>query len=355
MGLAIRIAALFSGKAEKWITGRKRLFERLEAQVDTANSWIWCHAASLGEFEQGRPLIEALRKGYPEHKILLTFFSPSGYEIRKDYNQADLVMYIPLDTPANARRFLRIVKPQLIVFVKYEIWLNFMKLAVQQGIPFLLISAQFRPGQWFFRWYGRKAENILRSLTQIFTADRSSAKLLGQRQFHNAACAGDTRVDRVIQISREAEDFSWLQDKLNGTRILVAGSTWPRDEEILKQVQDDETYGLVIAPHDVSETRLAGIERMFEGKISRLSRMQKSDTRRNDMILVDTMGQLAAIYQIGDVAYVGGGFDEGIHNILEPLVYRIPVVFGPKYSKFREAHDLIELDVAGAISNFSDL
>ncbi len=348
-GLAIRFASLFSNKAAKWVEGRRNLSTRLGNAIDPSRRWIWFHAASLGEFEQGRPLIEKIRRNHPDIAILLTFFSPSGYEVRKNYSAADAVFYMPLDTRGNARSFIESVNPILAVFVKYEIWYHHLSFLQASNIPAILISAQFRPGQIYFKPYGTFFISLLKSLQKIFVADRTSLDILNERGFNNAELAGDTRIDRAIETSRTHRDFSFLLNVLQSEEILVAGSTWPKDEAIITPLLNSGSIKGVIAPHEIDEAHLAAIESVLTVSHIRYSGLQEDS--KADVVIVDTIGDLAHIYHLATIAYVGGGFGKGIHNILEAAVYRIPVIFGPNYRQFAEAVELIELGAASSISS----
>ncbi|MDX1478885.1 MAG: glycosyltransferase N-terminal domain-containing protein [Saprospiraceae bacterium] len=350
-GLAIRAASLFNAKARAWLHGRRKLFRHLEQAVDHQRPWIWIHVASLGEFEQGRPVIERLRSAYPDHGILLSFFSPSGYTVRKDYPHADHVTYLPLDTHANARRWVRKVRPALAIFVKYEIWYHYLRALDRARVPTLLISAQLRAGQFYFAWYGRFMRRRLAGLTRIFTTGTEQTQFLNEAGLRNAETAGDTRIDRVITIARDTRDFSTVGQALGpGAEILVAGSTWPADEQILIPWIRETATKAIIAPHENSEERIQALTRQLGPAVLRLSASRDAQ-RPADIVIVDTMGDLAHLYALGAIAYVGGGFGPGIHNILEPLAHGLPVIFGPNYDRFAEAHDLISLGVARSVQD----
>ena len=349
--LSIRLAAPFNRKARKWVDGRKGLWSRLESLPWSSDIRIWFHAASLGEFEQGRPLIELIRAKHPDAQILLTFFSPSGYESMSGYEGVDFIEYLPPDTRRNARHFIKAVAPSLSVFIKYEIWANFWKELVDNQIPTILISAQFRPKQWYFRSGGGFVRHLLSSISQIFTADVSSAQLLKDQGFENVTRCGDTRMDRVITIAEHHQDFGHIRRALGDGPVLVAGSTWPEDERMILNTAESMGYKLVIAPHEIAEKDLERVESLIKGSSVRFSTLTASDKQTYDAVIVDTMGHLSQIYHIGDVAYVGGGFGEGIHNVLEPVAHHLPVIFGPRFSKFREAYDLIEQGIGISVSS----
>ena len=301
------------------------------------------HAASLGEFEQGRPLIERLRREHPERKILLTFFSPSGYEVRKDYKGADLVCYLPFDTPTAARRFVKLAHPEMAIFIKYEFWRNYIDVLHRKGIPVYSVSSIFRPGQIFFQWYGRSYARCLRRITHFFVQNRLSVKLLARIGVtDNVTVTGDTRFDRVIDIRRAARPLPLVERFAQGHTVLVAGSTWAPDEEILLDyVNRREDLRLVIAPHVVSAGHLKEIESRITRRCVRYSEATEETVADFDVLIVDSYGLLSSIYRYGSVAYVGGGFGVGIHNVPEAAVYGVPVIIGPNNKKFTEAQALL--------------
>lgn len=350
----IRIAALFNPKAKLWIEGRKMLIYNIEHQINNRQNWIWIHAASLGEFEQGRPLIEMLKERHPDHKILLTFFSPSGYEVRKGYPLADLVTYMPLDTRRNARKFISAVKPVLAVFIKYEIWYHHLAELQRQRIPTLLISAQLHKRQIYFRPWGAFLRKRLQDLDHIFVTSEAVSDFLSEKGFGNVSVAGDTRIDRVMHSTKNHKDFTWLAGCLSGRDILVAGSTWPKDEEILLPAISAANTALIIAPHEVHPARISALVARLPGRVYTLTEMTAAP-RPCDCVVVDTIGDLSSIYHIARLAYVGGGFDSGIHNILEPASFHIPVIFGPNYQRFEEAVNLQALGCVTAVENTTEL
>lgn len=343
----IRVAALFHPKAKKRVAGRRGIFDRLEAAIPDQSKVIWMHCASLGEFEQGRPLLEALRIQYPGHRILLTFFSPSGYEVRKNYAGADWVFYLPLDGPRNARRFLEIVQPQLVVFVKYEFWYYYLKKIKYRQIPLLLVSALFWEKMSFFRWYGALPRKMLSRFDQLFVQDENSARLMGQLGLSSITqISGDTRFDRVLAIAAQSELHPLLVPFVAGRKVIMAGSTWPEDETLLAQVMTAlpaEQFVLVVAPHEITTAHLATLAQTFPNSL-RFSTLQQDhgqvDASRHDCLIIDNIGMLSQLYRHAWVSYVGGGFGKGIHNILEAAVYGVPVMFGPVHQKFNEAKQL---------------
>jgi 3-deoxy-D-manno-octulosonic-acid transferase len=345
--LYIRIAALVSSKARLWIKGRKNIFEAIEKALekdkDSGKPKIaWFHCASLGEFEQGRPVIEAFREKFPEYRIFLTFFSPSGYEIRKNYTGADYIYYLPADTGKNAKRFIGLVNPSLAIFIKYEFWFNLLDILKQRKIPVYLVSAIFRPDQHFFRWYGGWSRKKLDSFTWFFVQDTDSARLLQSVGFSNVTVSGDTRFDRVAAISTQKKDFPVICQFCASSRIILAGSTWPEDERILLPYINSNQHGLkyIIAPHEISKTRVKNLTAGIKKNVVNLSEANEENIKEAGVLIIDSIGILASLYRYSYIAYIGGGFGAGIHNILEAAAYGIPVVFGPKYEKFREAREL---------------
>lgn len=352
---AIKIAALFYyPKAEKWIDGRKNIFENIAQKVDKDAKVIWIHCASLGEFEQGRPLIQQFKEQQQDTKILLTFFSPSGYEIRKNYPFADYVFYLPADTSKNASRFIDLVQPNLVIFVKYEFWFHYLTILDQKNIPTILIAALFRPQQIFFKWYGGLFRKILYSFNHIFVQNDASAQLIQQIGLKNYTVSGDTRVDRVIKIAQEVSDFPKVRYFAANSPILIAGSTWPRDEAILisfikKNIGNGWKY--IIAPHDIQEKRIRQLEKQLPGLAIRYSRGNQQNLHSYHVLIIDNIGMLSSLYQYGRMAYIGGGFGRGIHNTLEALVFGLPLIFGPNYRKFEEAVQMVKQESAFSIKD----
>ncbi|MFP4621683.1 MAG: 3-deoxy-D-manno-octulosonic acid transferase [Bacteroidales bacterium] len=335
--------SLFSEKARLFVRGRKRLFQGLEENIDPQKRIFWFHCASLGEFEQGRPLMEEIKRTYPDIQILLTLFSPSGYEIRKNYSQAAYVTYLPLDTPRNARKFLQIVRPEKVFFIKYEYWYFFLREIEKQNIPVYLVSALFRKNHLFFRNYGAWFRKILHCFDHIFVQDQASQTLLSSYNIDNVTVSGDTRFDRVKKIAEKAEPIPLIEHFRNGCFLLVAGSTWPKDENLLIDYFQNTSGSvkLILAPHEVHQSRInALLEKFSEGQAATFSEAGEADIDTTIVLIIDSIGLLSALYRYGDVAYVGGGFGKGIHNILEPATFGLPVVFGPNHEKFKEALDL---------------
>lgn len=343
--LFIRIAAFFHPKAKRWWNGRKNWAKKLNLELSSkrkaGQTLIWVHSASLGEFEQGRPLMEAVKKQHPEVFILLTFFSPSGYEIRNNYAHADLVCYLPADLPGNAHKFLSIVQPQLAIFVKYEFWYNFLKVLQKKEIPTWLIAALFRPQQPFFQPWGAWYLKILKGFDHFFVQNQSSVELLKKYQLQQYTLAGDPRIDRVIQIAAEAKTFPLVESFAQDSAVLMAGSTWGPDEALLAGLWENQElcagWKMIIAPHEIGAIHLEQIEQKFGAQCIRYSQFKAEDHANCTVMIIDNIGMLSALYRYATIAYIGGGFGTGIHNTLEPMAFGLPVIFGPKYQKFEEA------------------
>lgn len=358
--LAARIIAPFNNKARLYTQGRATLFEDLKRNVKPTDKNVWFHVSSLGEFEQGRPVMEKFRAAHPDYKIILTFFSPSGYEVRKNYNGADYVCYMPADTPKNAQKFLDIVNPKAVFFVKYDFWYNFLSEVHQRQIPLYIFSTIFREGQVFFRWYGKKYRKVLGFFTHIFVQDDNSVKLLKNIGIENVTIAGDTRFDRVCEITRNAKAIPVVDKFVGESRVIVAGSSWPPDENIifgaLRRLEGKHDVKLIIAPHEIHEGHLAAIEKMLGDIMSiRFSKAEDNTVAEKKVLIIDNFGMLSSLYKYAEIAYVGGGFGSGIHNILEAVSYSIPVAFGTNYKRFKEAVDLVSLGAAAAVRNEEEL
>ena len=357
--LGVIIASLFNEKVRKMWRGERDAIRILKEKVDPNAQYVWFHAASLGEFEQGRPLIEQLRQDHPEYKILLTFFSPSGYEVRKNYAGADIICYLPLDTITNARRFLRTIRPVMAFFIKYEFWYNYLHILKHRGIPVYSVSSIFRPGQIFFRWYGRQYSHVLKCFTHFFVQNEISKELLGTIGITNVSIVGDTRFDRVLQIKAAAKQLpiveAFLSQPKSGAaesgsaeapKVFVAGSSWPPDEDIfIPFFNEHRDWKLIIAPHVIGEEHLKQIESKLAGrKVARYSSLEDPENPEIpdnlEVLIIDCFGLLSSIYHYADVTYVGGGFGVGIHNTLEAAVWDVPVIFGPNNERFQEAQGL---------------
>jgi 3-deoxy-D-manno-octulosonic-acid transferase len=353
--LALRMASLRNKKAAEWIGGRKELFSRLKSQLKPEDRIIWVHCASAGELEQGKPVIEQLRDRYPNHRILLSLFSPSGYSVAKKYSGVDLITYLPADTVGNARQFLELTRPELVIFVKYEFWYHYLKAVDERKIPLLLVSAIFRKEQVFFKWYGHFFRKLLFFFRHIFVQDPASQELLLSAGIHQVSVAGDTRFDRVIRVVDSFSGLPVIPEFIGSARqVIVAGSTWPDDEHLFTSVMQDKEVKLILAPHEIHETHLQSIETIFPGSI----RFSKWDERSQpaQVLIIDNIGMLSRLYHYATVTYVGGGFNKsGIHNTLEAAVHGKPVLFGPNYEKFREARELIATGAAFSIASPEEL
>lgn len=344
--LLLPLSGFFSAKMRLFYQGRKHTMAQLQQHIRDEDSVIWMHCASLGEFEQGRPVLEALREKYPEFKLVLSFFSPSGYEVRKSYTGVDVVLYLPVDTPQKARRFLDLLHPDLAIFVKYEFWPNVLKELKKRKIHTLLISGIFREKQAFFHKSGDWLRKSLEAFSWFFVQNESSKSLLESISINNVSVAGDTRFDRVQRLVVQRQDLALLKIfTQNVKHTLVAGSTWPKDEAVLlayinKHAKSDEKF--IIAPHNMHRQAIDDLSEKIHAKTLLYSQADKASIHQAQVCIIDSIGILSSVYAYADVAYVGGGFGAGIHNILEPAVYRIPVIIGPNYQKFQEAKDLIE-------------
>ena len=344
--IGVAVYSRLNEKVRKMWRGEREAFAILKEKVDPEAKYVWFHAASLGEFEQGRPLMEQLRREHPEYKILLTFFSPSGYEVRKNYEGADIITYLPLDTITNARRFLRRVRPVMAFFIKYEFWYNYLHILKHRNVPVYSVSSIFRPDQVFFKWYGRQYGRVLKCFTHFFVQNEVSKELLAKLNITNVTVVGDTRFDRVLQIKEAAKQLP-IVESFVGTQgscppVFVAGSSWPPDEEIfIKYFNEHRDWKLIIAPHVIGEDHLQQIEKLLAGrKIVRYVGATEKSVADAEVLIINCFGLLSSIYNYGDVAYVGGGFGVGIHNLLEAAVWDVPVFFGPNNQKFQEAQGL---------------
>ena len=364
--LGVAIYSRFNEKVRKMWHGEREAFKILREKVDPNAKYVWFHAASLGEFEQGRPLMEQLRKDHPEYKILLTFFSPSGYEVRKNYDGADIITYLPLDTITNARRFLRTVRPVMAFFIKYEFWYNYLHILKHRNVPVYSVSSIFREDQVFFKWYGRQYGRVLNCFTHFFVQNEISKELLAKIGITNATVVGDTRFDRVLQIKEAAKQLPLVEAFVkDAPQVFVAGSSWPPDEEIFIKYFLDKLSGkaernehknwkLIIAPHVIGEDHLKQIEKLLEGrKVIRYTEATEANVQDAEVLIINCFGLLSSIYHYGQVAYVGGGFGVGIHNLLEAAVWDVPVFFGPNNQKFQEAQGL-KLSGGFEINNYEE-
>ncbi|HUH46633.1 MAG TPA: glycosyltransferase N-terminal domain-containing protein [Arenibacter sp.] len=341
----LRLIALFHPKIKLFMEGRKGVFAFLQNNLAKGDRVVWIHTASLGEFEQGLPVIERAREEYPAYKILVTFFSPSGYEVKKNSAVADLITYLPLDTPKNAKRFVELVNPKLVIFVKYEIWPNYLRVLAENKTPVILISAIFKKEQIYFKSYGGFMGKALTGFSHIFVQNANSVNLLRSIGCTNVSLGGDTRFDRVMEILERDNHLKFMEDFRNNSPILVAGSTWPEDEEILvPQINNSPpTLKYVLAPHNIKSEHIRKLRDSIQKKTVLYSEMDQKDLADYEVLIIDTIGLLTKIYSYATIAYVGGGFATGLHNTLEPAVFGIPVIIGPKYKGFKEAGDLVQL------------
>lgn len=365
----IAIASLFNEKVRKMWRGEREAFKILKQKVDPNAKYIWFHAASLGEFEQGRPLMERIRKDYPQYKILLTFYSPSGYEVRKNYEGADIICYMPVDTRLNAIRFLRLVRPVMAFFIKYEFWSNFLHILKHRNIPTYSVSSIFREDQVFFKWYGRSYAGVLKCFTRFFVQNEESKRLLEGIGITAVDVVGDTRFDRVLQIKEAAKQLPICEAFRTGVassqsadvphhdfKVFVAGSSWPPDENIFIPVfNEHKDWRLLIAPHVIAEEHLKLILSLIKGKkVVRYTQTTPEEAAEADVLIIDCFGLLSSMYNYGDVAYIGGGFGVGIHNTLEAAVWNMPVIFGPNNKKFQEAQGLLKSGGGFEINTYED-
>lgn len=353
----VRLASWFNPKAKAFVSGRKDQFQRLSAEMQNIKGSIWVHCASLGEFEQGRPIIEEIRKQRPKQKILLTFFSPSGFNVRKNYSQVDHVFYLPWDTSKNAQQWIEIVNPVLAIFIKYEFWLNYIDILSKKNIPILSASSIFRKDQIFFKWYGSLFRTALQKFDHFFVQNISSAELLSSIQITNVTVSGDTRFDRVQKIAMEKTEIPKLSSFKGSDSVWVMGSCWPADVDILIPfiLENKTKLKFIIAPHEMRESFLNKIETALGQHCIRFSQLEKLN-ERHTVLLIDNIGMLSQLYSYAEFAYVGGAFGKGLHNILEAACYGIPVFFGNKnYNRFSEANDLIQLGGAFVVADFPEL
>ena len=356
--LTVSAVAPFHKKARLMRAGQAQTTAILREKMDRKAKYIWFHASSLGEFEQGRPMIEQIRKVHPEYKILLTFFSPSGYEVRKNYAGADVVCYLPFDTPGRVEQFLDLANPAMAIFIKYEFWGNYLHTLQQRGIPVYIISAIFRREQLFFQWFGKPYRKMLDCFNHLFVQDERSKVLLEEYGIRNVTVAGDTRFDRVIDVYHQAKQIPLVERFIKGTDgqqpplVFVAGSSWPEDEAIfIPYFERHPEMKLIIAPHEIHEGHLKSIEARLHRPTIRLSQATEQNVADQDCLIVDSFGLLSSLYRYGQIAYIGGGFGAGIHNTLEAAVYGMPVLFGPRFQKFKEAKDLIAVGGAFTFDN----
>jgi len=356
-GLIIKLSSLFNAKAAQWTKGRKDIFPRIEQMLEyNKKELIWVHAASLGEFEQGRPIIESLKEKHPEYGIILTFFSPSGYEVRKNYELADFVFYLPLDTPQNAKRFLDLLPIRLAIFIKYEYWYNYLKAIRRKEIPIVFVSAIFRAKQPFFRFYGSWFLNHLKQVDWFFVQNQNSLDLLKKVGISKVSLSGDTRFDRVADIAKKAKENTIIKQFKRDSKLFLAGSSWPEDEALIYPLLEKfPDLKFVFAPHQIDEKHIQAIEKNCTGKSLRYSQATKDNVNEKQVLIIDNYGLLSSLYRYADFTFIGGGFGAGIHNTLEAATFGMPIFIGPKYEKFQEAKDLVSLHSIEVIKEAKEL
>lgn len=357
-GVVLRLISPFHPKAKLWVNGRKDILQRINQTVEQGQKHIWFHFASLGEFEQGRSVLEQIKKRFPNEKIILTFFSPSGFEIRKNTDLADYVFYLPEDTAKNAKVFIDIIQPKFVVFTKYEYWYHYFKELKKRNIRLLMISAIFREDQIFFKPYGGFFRTILKNVSFFFAQNMDSVHMLKWINITKAGLAGDTRFDRVVELPTQHKPIPQVEKFCSDYKTVVAGSTWKPDEELLKQLsQDNSQWKFILAPHEIHKTHIDDIVKLFGDVLlfSKFGNYTENQIRNSQVLVIDNIGMLSSLYYYADITYIGGGFGVGIHNTLEAATYGKPVIFGPKYEKFQEAVDLVTLMSGFSISNYIEL
>lgn len=353
--ILLKFVALFNYKAKLFTSGRKNIFQEIAKKVNPQDRPVWFHFASLGEFEQGRPVLEAIKLKQPDQKIIVTFFSPSGYEVRKNYALAE-IFYLPLDTASNAKKFIDLINPKQAIFTKYEFWHHYFKVLNERRIPLYLISGIFRPNQVFFKWYGGFYRNILKYVTHFFVQNEESLSLLNNIGINSVSLAGDTRFDRVHENAQQPKKLELIEKFCGEATIFIAGSTWLPDEKLLVSlVEKHPDWKFIIAPHEIGEKRINEIAELFPEAIRFSNLKSQISNLKSQILIIDNIGMLSSLYQYAKIAYIGGGFGTGIHNTLEAAAFGLPVIFGPKYDKFQEAKDLMEIDAAKSISNNDEL
>lgn len=355
--IGIGIASFFNAKAKEWIDGRKKIFTQIASELQPGEKRIWFHCSSFGEFEQGRPVLQALKKKFPEHKIVLTFFSPSGIKQGKKEPAADYVFYMPLDGASASKKFVELINPHAAFFVKYDYWFGYMQQLHQHNIQFYYVSAIFRKEHYFFKWYGSWFLKQLKKATCFFVQDETSKILLNQNNISQSIVTGDTRFDRVYEISKKTPQLDWVVNFKDGKKLIIAGSTWAEDETLLADFINaaDDNIKMIIVPHEINAEKITALQSKLKVKALLYSTLNNSSKHDYKLLIVDAVGILSKIYQYANVVYIGGGFGKGIHNILEAVVFGKPVLFGPNYRKFNEAVELTKLGGAFEIGNNTDL
>lgn len=355
--ILIAFVALWNKKAQEWTRGQKNLFNELERRIDPADSYIWMHCASAGEFEQGKPVLEALKAQYPHYKVLITFFSPSGYQSGKKYKGADLISYLPLDTKRNAGKFLQVVNPQLVIFVKYEYWYHHLKAVADRRIPLLLVSSIFRKSQVFFKSYGGFYRNILNLYNWIFVQEEESVQLLKSIGINHCSIGGDTRFDRVSAIVQNFTELEHISRFAGSDKVLIAGSTWPDDEGLIADFYKEyaNKLKLIIAPHEINKGHIDHLFKLFPDALA-YSEIESKGLNNSPVLIIDNVGMLSRLYHYATITYIGGGFNKsGIHNTLEAAVWGKPVIFGPNYQKFKEARELVSVGAGFSVTTATEL
>lgn len=353
----IYFASIWNYKAKQWLKGRKQLLNQIAKSYDNTNKSIWVHCASLGEFEQAKLIIEKLRSKFPQKKIVLSIFSPSGYEIRKNYKKVDAVFYLPIDTKANAKKFIKLINPELAVFIKSEFWYNYIQELGVNRIPFIFVSSKFSANQYLFKWYGQWFLKQLMSSDAIFVQDEISQKLLTEKKFKQIYITGDTRIDSVFEMAKYVQDNDLIEAFKGNSKLIITGSTWTKDESlIIDYIKQNPKIKFIIAPHEVSKTKVNSLCKVIGTQTSiLLTKLTIDNAPSKRVLIIDRIGLLASLYNYADIVYIGGGFGKGIHNILEPASFGKPIIFGPNFDKFKEAIDLIELGAAFSIKNKESL
>jgi 3-deoxy-D-manno-octulosonic-acid transferase len=360
----LKIVALFSPKIKLFVNGRKKVFPTLASKINQNDKTIWFHAASLGEYEQGLPVIEKIKEKYPRHKIVLTFFSPSGYEVRKNNSVADVTLYLPLDTVVNAEKFIQLVHPEMAFFIKYEFWPNYLNELKARNIKTYLISGIFREKQLFFKWYGGFYRNALKTFDCFFVQNGKSKELIQSIGFNNVKISGDTRFDRVSAILEKDNSLDFIAQfkqsaaSKRNAKLIVIGSSWAKDEKLLVDFINQAPSGVkfIIAPHNIKQEQIQELKNLIQKKTILFSKKEKQNLSEYDVFIIDTIGILTKIYSYADIAYVGGGFgNPGVHNILEPATFGIPIIIGPNYAHFAEATALVNIEGCISISNYTEL
>ncbi|PIF05932.1 MAG: 3-deoxy-D-manno-octulosonic acid transferase [Draconibacterium sp.] len=356
--LIISIGALFSPKAKQFIAGRKNWVKLLTEKTENNATYLWVHCSSLGEFEQGRPLIEAIKKQFPQYKIVLTFFSPSGYEVRKNYALTDIVCYLPIDTKQNAKKFISIIRPEKAFFIKYEYWYHYINELKKNSVPLYLVSGIFRKKQQFFKntAWGRWYRKLLPLFSQLFIQDDNSARLLQSIGVNNFTVSGDTRFDRVAEIVKSSKKVALVEKFKGRSLVMVAGSTWKPDEELLLPfINSQPSIKFIIAPHEVTTANINRLQQLLKTRAVLYSKANENNIGACQVLIIDSVGLLSSLYRYGNIAYIGGGFGVGIHNTLEAATYGLPIIFGPNYLRFKEAVDLVKEGGAFPVANSNDL